>query len=86
MHYVAVQKLLALLRGITSKHYSDFIVWITFILLLQKTNFNDIKKVCENKDICNITMSSEDTKILEFNQFKKSDKGSFIIYVDFELK
>ena len=27
-------------------------------------------------------MSSEDTKILEFNQYHKSDKASFIIYAD----
>ena len=27
-------------------------------------------------------MPSEDTKILEFNQYKKSDKASFIIYAD----
>ena len=29
-------------------------------------------------------MPSEDTKILEFIQYKKSDKASFIIYVDLE--
>ena len=29
-------------------------------------------------------MSSEDTKILEFNQNQKSDKSPFIIYADFE--
>ena len=29
-------------------------------------------------------MSSEDTKILEFNQYKKSDKAPFIIYADLE--
>ena len=29
-------------------------------------------------------MSSEDTKILEFNQNQKSDKASFIIYTDIE--
>ena len=27
-------------------------------------------------------MSSEDNKILEFNQYHKSDKASFIIYAD----
>ena len=27
---------------------------------------------------------SEDTKILEFNQYQKSDKAPFIIYVDLE--
>ena len=29
-------------------------------------------------------MNSEDTKILEFNQHKKSDKAPFIIYADLE--
>ena len=29
-------------------------------------------------------MSSEDTKILEFNQYRKSDKVAFIIYVYLE--
>ena len=27
----------------------------------------------ENKDICNVVMPSEDTKILGFNQYQKSD-------------
>ena len=42
------------------------------------------KNVCENKDFCNVIMPSEDTKILEFNQYQKSDKVIFIIYVDLE--
>ena len=29
-------------------------------------------------------MPSEDTKILEFNQYQKSDKSTFIIYADLE--
>ena len=29
-------------------------------------------------------MPSEDTKILEFNQYQKPDKAPFIIYADFE--
>ena len=29
-------------------------------------------------------MPSEDTKVLKFNQYQKSDKSSFIIYADFE--
>ena len=31
---------------------------------------------------CNVTMPSEDTKILEFSQSQKSDKAPFIIYAD----
>ena len=29
-------------------------------------------------------MASDDTKILEFNQYQKSDKAPFIIYADLE--
>ena len=41
----------------------------------------NIKNLCGNKDFCNVIMTSEDTKLLEFNQYKKSDKAPFIIYV-----
>ena len=30
-------------------------------------------------------MPSEDTKILEFNQYQKSDKATFIIYADHDF-
>ena len=42
------------------------------------------KKVCENKDFCNIAMSSKDTKILKFNQYQKSDRALIFIYADFQ--
>ena len=42
------------------------------------------KKVCENKDFCNVLTPSEDPKILEFDQYQKSDKAPFIIYADLE--
>ena len=29
-------------------------------------------------------MPSDDTKILDFNQYQKSDKAPFILYVDLE--
>ena len=38
----------------------------------------------ENKNFCNIIIPFEDTKILEFNQYKQSDKAPFIIYADIE--
>ena len=60
-----------------------FIDWIVFILLEQKANLNRIR-VCENKDFCNVIMSSKDTEILEFNQYQKFDKVPFIIYADLE--
>ena len=36
------------------------------------------------KDFCNVLMPSQYTKILEFNQYKKSDKASVIIYADLQ--
>ena len=60
-----------------------FTVWIAFILWQQKT-LQSHKRVCENKDFCNIIMPPEDTKILQFNQCQKSDKPPFIIYGDLE--
>ena len=60
-----------------------FIVWIVFIYL-EQNKAESTKIVCENKDLCNIILPSEDTKILEFNQYQISDKTPFIIYADFE--
>ena len=37
-----------------------------------------------SKDFLNVNMPSEGTKILELKQYQKSDKASFIIYVDLE--
>ena len=41
-------------------------------------------KLCKNKDFCNFSMPSEDTKILELNQFHNSDKTPSVIYADIE--
>ena len=49
-----------------------------------KNKLKSLERVCENKDFCSVVMPSEDTKILELNQYQKSDKGSFIIYANLE--
>ena len=36
------------------------------------------------KIFCNYVMPSEDSQILEFNQYHQSNKASFIIYADLE--
>ena len=58
-----------------------FIVWIT---LEKKKKLESHKKVCENNDFCNAIRPSEETKILELNQYQKPDKTPFIIYADLE--
>ena len=83
-HYLAVKKLSALLRGITSKHHSDFYCLNCLHSFATEKKLELHKKVCENKDFCNILMPSEDTKILEFSQYQKSNKAPFIIYADLE--
>ena len=67
-HYLAVKKLLGLLREITSKYYSGFYCLNCLHSFRTKSKLDSHKKVCENKDFRNIIMPSEDTKILEFNQ------------------
>ena len=84
MALFAVKKQSALLKGITSKHYGDFYCFIYLPSFRTKNKLESHKKVCENKEFCKVVMSSEDTKILEFNQYQKSDKAPFIIYADLE--
>ena len=49
-----------------------------------KNNLESLRRICENKDFCKIVMPSEDIKIFEFGQYKKSEKASFIIYADLQ--
>ena len=78
------KKVSALLRGITSKHHGDFYYLNCHNSFATKTKLESHKKVCENKDFCNMIMLSEDTKVLEIYQYQKSDKAPFIIYTDLE--
>ena len=82
--YLAAKKLSALLRGITSKLHGDFYCLNCLHSFATKNKHKSHKKICENKDFCNVKMPSKDNKILEFNQCKKSDKVPFIVYADLE--
>ena len=55
-HYLAVKKLSALFKGITSKNNGDF--YCLTCLHSSRTNdkLESHKKVCENKDFCNVNM------------------------------
>ena len=60
-HYLAAKHLSTLLRGITSKHYADFYCLNCLHSFRTKSKFQMHKRVCENKDFCNLIMLSEDT-------------------------
>ena len=63
------KELSALLREITSKQHGDFYGLNCLYSLKTKNKFESRKKVCENKDFCNIVMPSGDTKIIELRPF-----------------
>ena len=82
--YLAVKKLSALLRGITSKHKGDFYCLNCLHSFRTENKLKSHEKVCKYQDFCVILKSSGKDKILEFNRYKKSDKIPHIIYADIE--
>ena len=84
-YFLAVKKKLSvLLHGITWKHKGDF-YWLDCIHSVRTENkLKSHEKVCKNEDFCGIVMPSEKDNILEFNQYMKSRKMSYIIYPDME--
>ena len=72
------------MTGITSKHYSEFYCRNCLHSFRTKKKLKSHKKVGENKDFYDVIITSEDTKILEFDQYQKSDKAQLIIYADLQ--
>ena len=68
-----------LLRRIICKHYGDF-QCLNSLLSSKQIRLESHKGVFKNKELCNIIMPSEDTKILEINQYQKSDKAPIVNY------
>ena len=66
-HYLAVKKLSALLRGITSKHVGDFCYLNCLHSFRAENKFKKHKNVCENHNCCYVEIPEEDNKILEYN-------------------
>ena len=78
------KKVSVLLQGITSKPHGGFF-WLNCPYSFEtEDKLESRKNLLENKDLCNILMPSEDTKILEFNQNQEFDKPPFTIYADLE--
>ena len=59
LHYLTVKKLSALLIEITSKRMGDFYCLNCVHSSKTKSKLESDKKMCENKDSCNIVMPSE---------------------------
>ena len=78
------KKLPALLRGITSKHDDEFYCLNCLHSFRTENKLKSHEKVYKNKDCHGIVVSSEVDNILEFNEYRKSDKMPYIIYADIE--
>ena len=83
-HYLAVKRLSALLRGITSKHDGDFYCLIYFHSCSIKDKLKKHENVCKNHDCCYVEMPNDDNKILKCNDGEKPMKVPFVIYADLD--
>ena len=83
-HYLAVNNLSALLRGITSKHHGNLYCLNCLHSFRTEDKLKSHEKVRENKDSCGFVMPSEKCKILEFKHYMKTKKMPFMIYADIE--
>ena len=83
-HYLAVNSLSRLLRGISSNHNIDYHCLNCFNSYRTENKLNVHKKICENHEYCNIEMASPNNNIIKYNQGDKSLELTFIIYTDLE--
>ena len=83
-HYLAVESLPALFRGITSNHNGDFYCLNCFRSYSTKNKLTKHEKVCNDHDYCYVEMVIEHNKILKYNHGENSMKAPFIIYADLE--
>ena len=81
-HYLAVKRVSALLRGITSNHNGGFYCLNCFHSYRTKNKLKKQEKVRNDHDYCYVEMPNEDNKILKYNQGEKSLKAPAIIYAD----
>ena len=81
--YLTVRRLSASLKGVTSKHNSNFYCLNCFHSYRTKSSFKMHKKVCENNDYCYVEMPEGDAKV-KYHHGVKSMRAPFIMYADLE--
>ena len=83
-HYLAIENISRLLRGITSNHNGDFYCLNCLHSYRTKSKLKKHEQICKSHDFCNLKMPDVDNNILESKPGKKSLKHPFIIYADLE--
>ena len=82
--YKSKYNLIRLLSGISSNHNSDYYCLNCFHSYRTENKLNVHKKICENREYCNIEMPSPNNNIIKYNQGEKSLELPFIIYAVLE--
>ena len=83
-HYLVVNNLSRLLRGITSNHHDGFYCLNCFHSYRMKNKLEAHKKIYENHDYCLVEMPIKGNNTIKYNHGEKSIKIPFIIYADLE--
>ena len=83
-YYLAIKRLSALFRGVTSNNNGDFYCLNCFQSYTTKNILKKHKNVCENHDYCYVEMPAEYNKTLKYIKGEKSMKSPFIVYADLE--
>ena len=82
-HYITVKKLPALLEE-QRQNTMIFLLPELSPFFCNKSKLKWHKKVCAIKDFWDIVSSSENIKVFQFNQYRKSDKAPFIVSAGLE--
>ena len=78
-HYLAIRRLSALLREITSSNNGDFYCLNCFHSYRTHNKLKKHERVCNNHDYCYVEIPKEDEKILKYNHGEKLLKAPIII-------
>ena len=83
-HYLVVNNLSRLLRGITFNHHDGFYCLNCFHSYRTKNKLEAHKNICESHDYCHVEMPIEGNNTIKYNHGEKSIKIPFTIYADLE--
>ena len=64
------RRIISIIKRNNIKSNNDFYCLNCLHFFRTKYKLESHKKICKNKDFCNVIMPSGDTKILEFNQYQ----------------
>ena len=82
-HYLVVQTLSGLLRGIMGSSHSDFYCLNCLHSYTTKNRLKKHQKICENQEYCKLEMPKKEIA-LKYISGEKSIMTPFVIYADLE--